>query len=400
MAWTCIDKFAGSSGDALGGHTPNTGTAWDDANKYTGSDLKLTGNGYVYNARAGSSLYLRAVPASSFRLQATMRFATNVGGAGPTTCIALFMVKEATADTRFIYNHVAGKFTLNVRGEIGANDYSYAFPTNGTLLEVRITVTTTATRRYLIETSANAGQTWTTIIDYTDNAPDGSLQAGLWWDYQGTASTGVHIGNFRIADSTSQVPSVSVTPDAFDTGVAGTLTFAGTATAWRTGAPTFTVSGGTGASIGSPTFTAVDAATATLTPGSAAGTLTITDPTGGTDTVTVNASTGLSVLPNIFVAGTSGPVTFTGTGTTWLSTAPTFTTTGISGVTVGSVTVVSNTIATATVTASATTGTVQFVDSTTSASTTGSGSDPMYDVTLTTTSPTGNRARVVNAGGA
>jgi hypothetical protein len=399
MAWTCIDKFAGSSGDALGGHTPNTGAAWDDTNKYAGSDVKLTGNGFTYNARAGSSLYLRALPATSFRLYATLKFVTNIGGAGPNTCIGLFLDKTVSTDTRFVYDHTNGRFSFVLRNSLPQQTYNYAFPSAGTLLEVRITVTTAATRRFLIDISANAGQTWTTVTDLTDNSPSGDLAAGLWWDYQCTTTTGVHIGNFRIADSTSQVPSVSVTPDAFSTGTPGTLTLSGTGTAWKTGAPTFTVSGGTGASIGSPTITGVDTATATLTPGSAAGTLTITDPTGGTDTVTVSAGVGLSVSPDLFVAGTSGPVTFTGVGTTWLTTAPEFTTTGVDGVTVWAVEVISDTEAVAMITVGPTTGEVQFVDSTTDASTSGAGTDPMYDVILPLTacmySPSGASFRSI-----
>jgi hypothetical protein len=52
----------------------------------------------------------------------------------------------------------------------------------------------------------------------------------------------------------------------------------------------------------------------------------------------------------------SKTITFIGSGTTWLSGAPTFTPTGVSGVSAGSVTVVSNTVATVPVTYGRTSG--------------------------------------------
>ena len=61
-------------------------------------------------------------------------------------------------------------------------------------------------------------------------------------------------------------------------------------------------------------------------------------------------------------------VTFIGTGTTWLSGAPTFTPSGVAGVSVsGSPTVVNNTTATASVIYGVSVGTLTWTDSTTSA---------------------------------
>ena len=76
----------------------------------------------------------------------------------------------------------------------------------------------------------------------------------------------------------------------------------------------------------------------------------------------------LDVSPH-WIRGNSNisTVTFIGTGTTWQSTAPTFTPSGLAGVSCGSVTVVSNLVATAPVTAGTTNGNVTWTDSTTSA---------------------------------
>jgi hypothetical protein len=60
-------------------------------------------------------------------------------------------------------------------------------------------------------------------------------------------------------------------------------------------------------------------------------------------------------------------ITFIGAGTTWTGSAPTFTPSGVAGVSAGSVTVVSDTVATAPVTYGAAVGLVTWTDSTTSA---------------------------------
>lgn len=78
----------------------------------------------------------------------------------------------------------------------------------------------------------------------------------------------------------------------------------------------------------------------------------------------------LSVSPSripAHPASTTRTVTFIGIGTSWLSSAPTFTPSGVSGVSCGTVTVVSDTKATAPVTTGTATGTATWTDSTTSA---------------------------------
>ena len=76
---------------------------------------------------------------------------------------------------------------------------------------------------------------------------------------------------------------------------APTVTVTGTGTAWTPGtpgSPTFTLSGGTGASITAQTVVSATVATLTLATGSSTGVLTITDPsTGATATITLRPST-------------------------------------------------------------------------------------------------------------
>lgn len=112
-------------------------------------------------------------------------------------------------------------------------------------------------------------------------------------------TTGSSTGTLTISDGTLSTtitvgtPSFTISPTSGNTGTTPTVTFTGTNTVWsqETAAGLFTLSGGTGASIGTPTVTTNTAATATLTAGTAAGTLTLTDTavTGSTASFTVAA---------------------------------------------------------------------------------------------------------------
>lgn len=74
-----------------------------------------------------------------------------------------------------------------------------------------------------------------------------------------------------------------------------TITLTGTGTAWTPGtpgSPTFTVSGGAGASITAQQVLTATTATITLQTGTATGALTITDPsTGATAVITLRPTT-------------------------------------------------------------------------------------------------------------
>lgn len=74
----------------------------------------------------------------------------------------------------------------------------------------------------------------------------------------------------------------------------------------------------------------------------------------------------LSVSPAVLNTSTVTVVTWTGSGTSWLGTPPTFTPSGVSGVSCGAVTVDSDTQAHADVTTGTSTGTITWQDSTTS----------------------------------
>lgn len=130
------------------------------------------------------------------------------------------------------------------------------------------------------------------------------------------------IGDLTISDGTSDdvveivTPTLTVTPLNVATGTTPTVTLAGVGTIWTLDSAVglFSVTGGTGASIADPIVTTNNAATAILTVGTSAGTLTIRDDsTGATDTVEAAI---LSVIVFLGDSMTFGTGASSGQGTT------------------------------------------------------------------------------------
>jgi hypothetical protein len=113
-------------------------------------------------------------------------------------------------------------------------------------------------------------------------------------------TTGTGTGTLTISDGTNSTTvtvsaaTLGISPTAGNLNSIQTLAVTGTHTLWasETAAGLFSVSGGTGASIGTPTVTTDTAATVALTVGTGAGTLTVTDTsTGATATFAAGGGT-------------------------------------------------------------------------------------------------------------
>jgi lysophospholipase L1-like esterase len=130
--------------------------------------------------------------------------------------------------------------------------------------------------------------------------------------------------------TTVGTPSLALTPSSGATSTTPSVTFTGTNTLWagETAAGLFTLSGGTGASVGTPTVNSNTSATATVTTGSATATLTLTDTSTGaqasfsvglavtTYDLTDDSITGVYVQPEGGIAkGSLHSATAWGTGT-------------------------------------------------------------------------------------
>jgi hypothetical protein len=140
-----------------------------------------------------------------------------------------------------------------------------------------------------------------------------------------TITTGSTTGSFTISDSTDSataavsvaIPSFTISPTTGSVSCSPSLTFTGTNTVWanadQSSSGLFTVSGGTGSSLGTITVSSNTSASATLTCGSASGTLTLTDSSNGdsgTDTTSFTI-TGSPTEPTVTTGNPAGSVTAT-----------------------------------------------------------------------------------------
>jgi len=176
-------------------------------------------------------------------------------------------------------------------------------------------------------------------------------------------------GNFTFAeiivyyDNTS---SATITPTAVQSGATNTtLSLVGSGTSWVSGTTfTLTASGANGASLGTVTFTdSTHIAVVLSNSGSANDSLLIKDNTSGTLTLISVTAPVITVLPIQVITSTTGNTMLVrGNVQTWLSSPPTFTVSGVTGVSITATTVTSNTTATITVTAGSNTGTVTLSD--------------------------------------
>lgn len=171
-------------------------------------------------------------------------------------------------------------------------------------------------------------------------------------------------------EATASAPTMSAAPLTIPASHSGniTLTLAGVTTSWVNGTTVFSVSGVSGVTKVSQNVTSNTAATLVVTTGATTGTLTITESVTGSATTTVTVATAaLAVSPLSGVVSTTPTLTLTGTNTLWQSetAAGLFSVSGVSGCSIGTPTVTTNTSATAVLTLGSSTGTLTVTDNST-----------------------------------
>ena len=194
--------------------------------------------------------------------------------------------------------------------------------------------------------------------------------------------TGTVAGTLTVSDGaglTATVPAVLpsfvASPTTIPSGHGGNIAIAlaGTGTAWSTVAPTFSVSGVTGASLSSHAVASDTSATLQVKTGSGTGPLTISDGSRST-TIAVAAPALAAAATATPVVATGGPYTLnlTGTNTLWTIETPSglFSIAGVLGASISSIAVQSDTSATATLTVGTVGGTAVLTDASTGATTT------------------------------
>ncbi len=282
-AWTVLGVSNASSTVAAG-----SGSTFRHSDDILGAGDGITG---IFDSNAVVH------PAASHSMTATAGAANDFNGVivslAPVAAAGSFTVSPTDVPK----NH-SNNITLTLAGTSttwagGGAEFSISGVTGATKVSENVTSTTAAT-----------------LVITTDATHTGTLT--------------ITDGDAFTATLTVSTATLSFTPTSGVTGGTPSLTLTGTHTLWttETAAGLFTVSGGTGASIGTPTITTDTAGTVTLTVGSATGTLTVTDTsTGATFAYTATAGTVAitSPVPYQTYQRASGvasiPITGTYTGT-------------------------------------------------------------------------------------
>lgn len=164
------------------------------------------------------------------------------------------------------------------------------------------------------------------------------------------------------------VPAILPSPFVIPSGHSGNITIAlaGSGVNWLTGTTVFAASGVSGFSVVSQQITSPTSATVKVAPGTATGTLTVSDGTNTASVYVKAPSMGLSP-PGIGI-GQATAITIAGYNTVWLAENPStlFSLSGVAGAVITSVSVNSNTSATIVVAHAAATGTLTVTDNSTS----------------------------------
>ncbi len=169
---------------------------------------------------------------------------------------------------------------------------------------------------HIVLTCTGVGTSWNGSTTFTVGSPATlvSTSNSSSTSETVTITTSSGTGSSTITDTTDSISTtitvstatLAISPTSGAISTTPTLSLTGTNTLWlsETASGLFSESGGTGASIGTPTVTSNTAATAVLTVGSATGTETIED-TSTTATATFTATGGTLATPTFSPAGGS-----------------------------------------------------------------------------------------------
>ena len=152
------------------------------------------------------------------------------------------------------------------------------------------------------------------------NTVQANSSDGLHPNYTGSAILGQELADlvypYIFGTLSSNVSSI------IKGSVGNDITLTGVNTSWTLGTPTFTISGGTGASITTQTITSSTTANLVVNAGTSTGTLTITDLSTGATTTVIVAQNSIKQITSFSFQGLNPTVVATIIGTTITATVP------------------------------------------------------------------------------
>ena len=200
---------------------------------------------------------------------------------------------------------------------------------------------------------------------------NGNNTTNLTWNQTGIAQENHNVSprlmawrDWAALANTSSGVSLSAAPPAIPAGHVGniTITLTGTGTTWTAGTTVFSISGVSGVTKVSQSIASTTSATLIVSTSSGTGILTISD---GIKSTTITVSTAsLAVSPATVGPSATTSIAVTGTSTVWLQETPStlFSESGLSGASITSIVVTTNTTATFSFTTGATLGTATITD--------------------------------------
>jgi lysophospholipase L1-like esterase len=297
MAGFLEDDFTDTDGTLLSAHVPTvTGSgAWTKDSAYAGT-ATITSN-RVYGSATTYVYYHSADPiGAEYDVTVLMEAVTEAKELGPIAR------KQSGADTHYLfwYNYdrsggAGWQMYAVVNGTATAiGSSSAAFPGTGSPKTVYLRLHCYNASK--VGSWSTDGSTFTSVLTSGDNSITGKGLAGLRGIGTGSSDAALQATHL-LAEGSSAVFTLAPTW-ILQNSTGNAITLTGTNTTWSSGtpgSPTFTLTGGTGASITAQTVASATSATLTISAGSATGTLTITDPASGyTQTITVIATVAVS----------------------------------------------------------------------------------------------------------
>jgi hypothetical protein len=369
------DQFSGTSGTNLTGTTATSGGTWTVASG-SGPNLLLNGsNGWYVDTTSGSYIqeYLTGSSAATNECDTQVTISNwnasiaspGVAGLSATSSLQAYRVYYSSGWNLYLYNGVGGGLLFT--------DTTTEVPTTSGTYTVMMSVRLDLSGNHWVYVEVNGVVLNGGVPVQSNFLNCSSSYGGFIEGPNSSASTTEDIrSNFKVTNVDWFVPSTfTVLPSTIPANHSGniTLTLTGSGTSW-TGSTTFSTSGVSGVTVVSKANTSSTSETLTISDGSGTGALGITGSDGSAGSATV-ATALLSVSPASGNIGTTPTITLTGTNTIWThETASTlFSVSGGTGDSIASITVISDTSATAVLTVGSATGTLTITDNSTTATT-------------------------------
>lgn len=369
--------WAGTVDTALDGYVPDGGGAITRLNGVAGA-LKLDGTGGVYEFSGTASMFQFGTPATSqtsWEIKGLISEVTLV--ANQTIVIAGNVTNDHLNWYGIQLNPTNSQVQLirTVAGSGAVAAFGSCPLAAGAMVWLRLTRNGNVLTGY----TSPDGYTWTQVFSFTDGSPiSGSSAFGL---YNGgtvplSATTGQHLRDTYAGDLVTTATSYSMAiAGLLATGVGSTLTCAIPANTALDMPLVITLSDGSVGGAFSPTTITLPAnqtaqsGTSTYTPGSTLNlTLAGATPNGLITNPSLSYIAGHPLMQPSLMAlapNTTTTVTITNAGASWQSAAPVLSASGVTGVILGTPTVVSNTKLTVQVTTGSNTGNLSIADATT-----------------------------------